>query len=472
MRRTVIPLLALLLVPLAAAGTPDISVEAGNSQVCPTGSGEYRLKLSNPGPAADTYTVDVAAPWPDAATLSDSSVEVDGGESTTIPFWIRAPKTASRGDHGFSVSATSSNTGKTVRAEGTVTVLSCRSVDLEPVQDSRTVCRGDDATYTIRVTNDGEVEETYRLSRSAGSLSRNKVTLAPGASTEVTLTASSRTAAEERITVNAESTSSYAADSTSVSFTAEQCRDVDLSVTPVKTTACRSDSVPVTATVTNTGNISDRYQLRIDGERLNLSLAAGQTLTVKENVPATQISGQVPVSVQSLNLSSVSDSGVSRVTTETCYDISLAIENTAPDTANQTLVELALANNGTRQNTYRFQLDGPDWMDVQPENVTLGPGEQSPVYVYMAPDFFADGTYTPVLVAEGQGIRKTINMNVTARNGTVTVETQETRTPTGRITRASPGAIAVVITAFLLLIGGYYLFYRNGEGAEATGTEG
>ncbi|MDY6766507.1 MAG: FixG Ig-like domain-containing protein, partial [Candidatus Nanohaloarchaea archaeon] len=190
MNRGLLPLALFLLVPLAAAGTPQLSVNTGNGQACPTGSGQYTLELYNPGPAADRYTVSVDAPWPDAATLSRTAVNVPADGTETVFLWVQAPKTASPGDHSFTVSASSSNNGDTVEESRELTVLSCRSVGLDPVQQRQQVCRGDDAVYRIDVENNGEVEETYRLSTEAGQLSTDRVTLQPGGEQRVRLTVS------------------------------------------------------------------------------------------------------------------------------------------------------------------------------------------------------------------------------------------------------------------------------------------
>lgn len=470
MRKVLLPLLVLAMASVAAAGAPELTVKAGNGQACVTESASYSIQLTNTGPASDRYELNVDGPWKDSATFSSSTVRVDEGATDTLFLWIQVPESADRSEHGFTVSARSSNTGRTASDGGTVEVLSCRSVSIEPEDASQTVCRGNDAVYSFEVENDGQVEETYHLTADFGTLSEESVTLAPGEEETVTLTASSMEAAERSIQVRAESDASYAADTTTVDFVSEECRGVEVAIAPEESTICRSDSFLLTASTTNTGEITDDYVLAIGEETYNLTLDAGETETVEREFAGTDIEGNVQVSVQSRSHPDVRTSAVSDITVNACHDMSLTPTSVPPETANRTLMELALVNNGTQENTYHMQIDGPDWMDVRPLNATMEPGEESTVYVYMAPDFFGDGFFTATLVGEGEGIRKTVDMNVTAVNGTVTVDFQETRTPTGFIPTSTSGIVPLIITALILLFGGYW-FFRNGEAPMMSATQ-
>ncbi|MFB6265521.1 MAG: hypothetical protein ABEI07_00375 [Candidatus Nanohaloarchaea archaeon] len=461
MKRVVLLVLVFALIPLTAAGSPQLSVEVGSGQACVTESGSYTILLSNPGPAADRYEIRVDSPWKDSVTLSQSTVRVESGGTASVFLWIQVPKDASRGEHSFSVTARSSNTGKTTGSGEEIEVLSCRSVSLDPEEKVRKVCRVGEAVYRFEVDNTGQVEETYRLSAESGKLSKERITLEPGEDKRVRLTVSSREAVNRTIRVTAESTSSYASDTASVRFVAEECRGVDVTVAPQNVSVCRSDTLSLTASITNTGRITDRYRVSMAGKTENVTLGPGNRTTLTVESQAAALADNVQVTARSLSLSKVRDAAVAEVRTNECYGLSIDPVS-IPGPGNQTLVQLSLANNGTKSNSYTLLLDGPSWMDVRPQNVTLSPGSQIPVYVYLAPDFFGDGEYTAALVVSGNGVRETIGMNVTARNGTVTVDLPQTETPTGRIGRVSSSLLPLIVTALILLFGGYWFFRREG----------
>ncbi|MDY6766021.1 MAG: hypothetical protein SVW77_01525 [Candidatus Nanohaloarchaea archaeon] len=462
MRRLALPVLLFALLPLAAAGTPQLGIPTGGSQTCPTGGGQYTVTVHNPGPAADRYDISVAAPWSsDTVTLSTHRLQVDAGETEEVFVWVQAPETASPGEYDVTVRATSSNNGKTVKRSADLTVLSCRDVSLSPVDTQQSVCRGEEASYRLNIRNTGAVEETYRLDTSSGTLSTDRVTLDAGERQSISLSVASNTAASRDVTISASSTTSYASDTATVGFTAEECRQVTVDVAPETASLCRSDTLLLSASLTNTGTLDDTYTVSIGGHAQNVSLPAGGAMTIERRIPASSIDGNIQVSATSTSLPAVSDSAVTSTTVDRCYGLRLDTVSTAPTEGDQTLLEVTLTNNGTRHNNYTLQLDGPEWMDVQPETVSLRADESLPVFVYAAPDFFGNGTYTAALVASGRGVSQTLNMNVTARNGTVSVTLPRTATPTGAATRSTSSIIAVLVTALILLVGGWYLFYRE-----------
>jgi hypothetical protein len=207
--------------------------------------------------------------------------------------------------------------------------------------------------------------------------------------------------------------------------------------------------------------MTDTYRVSIGDTQQNVSIGVGNTVAVESLLAASDINGPVQVAATSTSLDTVTASGVSNISVASCHGIQLIPSLPSDNAENRTLLELSVTNNGTKANTYTLQLDGPDWMDVQPAELSLASGETAPVFLYAAPDFFGDGTYTAALVASGESAAKTLQMNVTARNGTVSVTVPGTQTPTGAIGAASSGIVAIIVTALVLLIGGYYFFRRE-----------
>lgn len=465
MKRMLVLAALLAFVPLGAAGDPVVSVTAGSDQACPTNSGAYQVEVHNTGPAADRYDLAVDAPWPRSVTLADERLMVEPGETATTHLWIQAPRTAAAGDHAFTVTATSSNTGEADSVTDTLTVLSCRSVDIRTRTTADPVCRGDTAAYAFRVTNTGQVTETYALSTTDGELSTETVTLNAQETTMVRLTASSDEPVDREIEVAVESTGSYASDTVEVPLAVEQCRSVGLDVEPAETAACRGDNVTVTASVRNTGSVADTYSVAVGETRRNVTVEAGGDATVSHDVVATVGETEVPVTVTSHGFDAVSAEEQSAVTGEVCHDMELTPRTTGTVTvdANATLLDLTIANNGTRESTYRLQLDAPDWMDVRPDRFTMSPGEERTAHVYIAPDYEGDGVYTAKLVATSDDRRRTLDIDVTVDGDEVTTAvTGRSSSLTGLVTGARSGIVPVVVMAFLLFVGGYWYFRRFG----------
>lgn len=469
-RAAILAALLLLSVPSAAAATPDVSLEAGSAQTCPTGTASYRVALHNPGPDGvnDTYTLAAETPWTGSITFSDMDrqVTVPGGETRRATLWVQPPRDARPGDHGFTVTADPSNTNGQGSATGTVTVLSCYAVDAELVAEPEQACRGQETEMRVRVANTGQVRETFALSTDRGDLARDAVTLEPGAETAVTVTLASDEPVDTAVTVTAESVESYAAAETTARFVAERCRTMDLAV-DAPGTACTSGNATVAATVRNTGSVADTYTVAWRDTARNVTLAPGAATTLDYGMAVEPGANAGTVTAASTTLDTVRAEQHVDITGETCYavDVDAGRGRVTAGSGNQTLLSVDVTNPGTRENTYTATLDGPDWMDVAPEQLTVAPGASEPLTVYIAPDFFGSGDYTAKLVVDGEAVRRVSTINVTAGNGTVVAES--TPGVTGAVVTGTSGVVAVAFTAFLLFIGGYW-YFRRLEGREKT----
>ncbi|MFB6166717.1 MAG: hypothetical protein ABEJ62_00445 [Candidatus Nanohaloarchaea archaeon] len=462
MRRSLLPLLLVLFAASAAAGTPSLNVDS-SSQTCPSGSASYLLQVDNPGPASDSYTVSVDAPW-ETVTLSEERIQLDSGGSETVYIWIQAPKGAEPGEYSSTVTVASSNTGDRAVKNLGVDVLSCRSVTLEAEDPSKDSCLYSEEKYTLHVRNTGQVSETYSLSATAGELSREEVELDAGESRELELDISSREPVNRTVTVKAESTTSYASDTVELEFSARKCRGVEVDLSPGSTRICNTENSSVNARMTNTGSVPENYTLEILNSTRTILLEPGETYT-REAVLSPSSTANVTGRAYADGHPEINDSDTSTVEVRNCYglDVSPETEGLIDLKANRTLVRLHITNTGTSNNTYNLLMDGPEWVDVRPSKIALGPGESRTAYMYVAPDFFGSGTYTPVMVVDsGEGsLRRTIEVNMTVENGTVSVRLPGHGTPTGGVVTSTSGLVAVLLTFVLLLTGGYIYFYRN-----------
>ncbi len=469
-------LLAILLlftaVTWGAAAEPSVDLREFSNQACPTGSAKYAVDIANPGTAADTYTVEVNEEW---STVAPSSLEIAGGDTDTAYIWLQPPADMRPGTYSFTVDITSSETGETQTVSGTLQVLSCRAVTLSVDDPDQTVCRGDTATYNVQVRNTGEAEETYELAASAGSLSHTEVTLAPGESSTVELTAYSDQEASETITVSAESTTSYAADSTEVAFTAEQCRDMELFVSPSEEVICEDETGEFDITLQNTGNIEDTYSLttNVDGASVpDVTLEPGASETFKVEI-AESMEGihTVVARATSQSFSQLTRSESADLVVENCYDVgitTLGNHSIRIDQQDRQLMAFELENTGTRGNSYDLSFTGPEWTDLRPTETGLAPGERAMVYLYAAPDFFAEeGTYeTTLRVTDASGlVDRVIDLTITVGDEEIVAETngEDEVDPgiTGRLISQASGLGIIILVLAALFVGGYWMFRRQ-----------
>lgn len=167
----------------------------------------YTLKVTNTGNATDTVSLEASAEvgieGTVIGTLSESSIELEADGSAEVTLKVSGDLLTEPGDYAISVTATS-GTDDTKTAETTTTttieVPVIAGVSLEIVGDDAlsTTDAVEGVSYTLKVTNTGNMMDTITLEASAevgiagtvlGSLSDSErsIELEAGASAEVTL---------------------------------------------------------------------------------------------------------------------------------------------------------------------------------------------------------------------------------------------------------------------------------------------
>ena len=167
----------------------------------------YTLKVTNTGNAMDTVSLEASAEvgieGTVIGTLSESSIELEADGSAEVTLKVSGDLLTEPGDYAISVTATS-GTDDTKTAETTTTttieVPVIAGVSLEIVGDDAlsTTNAVEGVSYTLKVTNTGNMMDTITLEASAevgiagtvlGSLSDSErsIELEAGASAEVTL---------------------------------------------------------------------------------------------------------------------------------------------------------------------------------------------------------------------------------------------------------------------------------------------
>lgn len=240
----------------------------------------YEVELKNTGPTADVYTVSSAQ---EQVKVAPTRVPQEGvlepGQTETVNVWYNPVQNQEAGTYSFTVTARSRATGNTFTTEGSVEVIKDHEVSLD-VSESRTACLGEKANYEIAVTNEGIQKEEFSLKTRYGKLSRSSISLEPGETATVTLTASSDEPVQETFNVIAASKTSYAQEITSVQFNAERCYASDVSINPGKREVAAYTPAEFDVTVRNTGTRDDTFTLSTSRGELNqtkMEIEAGET---------------------------------------------------------------------------------------------------------------------------------------------------------------------------------------------------
>jgi len=348
----------------------------------------FQVIVTNTGDETTTYDLSGAFPTGFAGTFSPSSVTVPpgGSNSRTVLLTITPPANASAGDVPFSVTATSTD-APTVSgsAIGTVTVVQNGvRVMLSPPTGSP----GD--TFTMTVTNTGSVTDTYDLAPAGpvglvATLSQTKVTLAPGASQDITITTSAiNFAVPGPIDLTAIATSegnpSVVGAASSV-LTIGKTQGLTGSLSPSAQILTIPGTTSFLLLVNNTGNTEDSYTASITGSSgpvaANLigldgnptqsiplfrlpGLSTGAIL-IPTNLSAFG-TGTVSVTVTSLSNNALTASETATVSAALVATNTQLVVSPNPATVGQAVTFTAMvaptSGNGTPTGTVTFSIDG------------------------------------------------------------------------------------------------------------------
>ncbi|RKU10434.1 hypothetical protein C6501_13855 [Candidatus Poribacteria bacterium] len=408
---TILPVYGITLI-----GIGDLTTETADASEGVT----YTINVTNTGNTDDI--IDLATS--DNATLSQSSVSLASGASAEVILTIAGDVLANAGDYEVKATATSQGDDtKTAEITTKTTILPVYDVMLAGVDSltTETTDASQGVTYTFTITNTGNTSDTINLATSeeAATLSQTSVSLASGASTNITLTipgTALATAGEYGVTVTATSQG----DNTK---TAEITTKT--TITPVYSvmlagvgdlttkTADASQGVTYTIKVTNTGNTDDIIDLAtsdnatLSQSSVSLTSGASAEVTLTISADALAIAGKYNVII--IATSQGDDTKTAEVSTTTTilpvYGVMLAgvgdLTTETADASQGVTYTLKVTNTGNTDDI--IDLATSDNATLSQSSVQLASGASVEVVLTIAGDVLANaGDYEVKVTAISQ----------------------------------------------------------------------
>jgi len=372
----IITVAALLTLNMAAASTADLNIFPDQSSVKVDSFTPYEVEITNTGTVDDVYTITTTNS--DEIRVAPDQVPENGvlepGESQAIQLWFNPDLDRQEGDVDFRVDAESRATGDVYSVEGTAEVIRDHNVELD-VENPSPVCRGEEAVYTVYVTNSGTQEEVFSLSADAGQFSQQEVRIESGETETVDLTRSSNIEVNDRsFNIQAESKSSYAEDTTSTSFQVNTCYESSTSITPENQRSAALTEAQFEVTVSNEGTQSDSYTLSTsygELEETELNVAAGDSQTTTLSYTPQQLQDRtIEVTAQGESTSSAT----SQLDVYNGQDVSVNFEQDSQNVCEDETIEkeFLVQNTGEAADTYSVSVSEGT---ISEESIELAAGE-------------------------------------------------------------------------------------------------
>jgi uncharacterized repeat protein (TIGR01451 family) len=383
----------------------------------------YTLAITNTGNATDGFTFSVSG--------NNWSVDLPGvvplvmGQSADVEVKVTIPADAAGGAFDVAtVRATSTgDSNASAASELTTTAENVYDVDLSAETPAKAGLPGEIVTYTLTVTNEGNVMDTFNFTAEDYVWDVDlpaPVTLAMGVSADVevtvTIPANAAAGATDMVTVIATSdgdpSATAAFDLTTLTTTADAVYGVQLTPAADAKSGLPGTVVTYTLSITNTGNITDVFSFADTGDWLvglpspvTLGMGLSADIEVTVTIPADAAGGAfdvATVTVTSAGDSNVIAHSVLTTTAVNVHGVALTPVTDAKSSAPGTTVHytLQLTNQGNITDTFNLTQSGASWtVALSDVSVELAAGASTEVTVSVTiPANAADGASDTVTI--------------------------------------------------------------------------
>ena len=409
---------------ISLAGVGDLESETSDG----SDGVSYRVRVTNSGNTRDTISLTTSGDV--NATLSSSSITLNRGLSRIVTLSIPGTALTFAGEYEVKFKATSQgDSTKTAEISTTTTILPVYSISLAGVGDleSETSDAGDGVMYRVSITNDGNTDDVFDLSTSGdayGTLSVDSVSLASGASEEVTLTISAdyltlAGAYSVKITATSQSDNTKTAE-ISTTTTITPVYSISLAgVGDLETeTFDASDGVVYKLSITNDGNTADVIDLSVSGDAdaalsadsVSLASGASKEVTLTISADDLMLAGEYGIKVTATSRGD--NTRTAEITTSTTilpvYGFSIAgvgdLETETPDARDGVVYTLSITNDGNTADVIDLSVSGDADATLSADSVSLASGASEEVTLTISADgLMLAGEYGIKVTATSRG---------------------------------------------------------------------
>jgi len=282
-------------------------------------------------------------------------------------------------------------------------------IDLAEGVNPGIMCPGATGLYTSIITNTGILNKQYTITTSGSASSfatsvPQGFSLNPGQS-RILYTYVSPRSTTSIGTYSLDITASSDEDSKTIrrEVSLRDCYSYEISLVGEMQNVCPSDTASYEFIITNTGDYSDTYRLEVEGAAQNwvtlsettLSLEKGESKSVFAflSVPVDAL-GEKDFSlvVDPVNGNSIQSSRA-LINVEPCFNFDVAPEKDFISLCENSVesIPIAIDNTGSVSNRYALELEGPEWANLDRDNLLIDGGRSDSVNLLLNPGYRDDG---------------------------------------------------------------------------------
>lgn len=273
------------------------------------------------------------------------------------------------------------------------------------------LCPRDTALFTDIVTNDDSEVREYSVNVKgsafvwATAVPRGFVLQPKESKTIYTYVTPGKDASPGKYELGVVITSKNEAEEMFKSVEVKNCYNTKLESNILSQAVCPANVAKYKFILKNEGNYREDYNLKIEGQIKDkvelsetfVSLASGESKEILAFVNAPSNAGAYDFSVVAEGRSGKTvGSSNFRLNVESCYDFQVIVEKNFFDFCEGAGVEvpLIIKNKGTSSNSYKLEISGPAWANLDKNLINLASGTEGEVRLNFAPKYGAAGQYT------------------------------------------------------------------------------
>lgn len=387
----------------------DLITSPSENTVCRGENAQYEVQVTNDGIQDDEIALST-----EFGELSRERVNLSPGETTTVTLTASSEQEDER---SFNVRASSTSVSYAAEQQTlNFNAETCFNSEVSVNPETQDTAAFTPAEFDVTVRNLGTRSDEFTVSTDRGTLSQETLAVGPQSteSTQLSYTPTELGSQEINIEARGQSEASRTAE-------IEAYNGMESTVSfDESRTVCRDESATYTATIENTGEAEETFELSSNVGQLldeDVELQPGDSIDTQLEVNSTGMEdGEHTVRLESeaSTFNEPVNSDETAFTVENCWDVEM---NIVPEVASagenmSTIYEIRLNNPGTRENTYQLTHEGPEWVEIRPESITIAAGESGTAYMYAGAPFEKKGEVEITAIAEGNQVRETQTVNL------------------------------------------------------------
>jgi uncharacterized membrane protein len=379
----------------------DVSLETAPAKtVCRGDTAVYNVEVTNDGIQKEQFALTT-----EYGQLSTDSVTLEDGETQTVTLTASSDTPVTE---NFNVKAASTTSYAQSIQNVQFNVETCYASQTSITPTDQRTAAGTTTEFDVTVQNTGTKEDTFALSSNMGEFSDNTLEIDGKSSETATLEITPEQLGTSTVTVNSRGSSNSSA---TANLEVYNGNDMEIQFQNQARTVCETeDSVEVDTRLVNTGETEETFSVQTSLGTSGLeevTLEPGDAETFTTVVDATELeegtSYSVTTSATATTFGEPTKSGTVDLNVENCWDVSM---NVVPEVMSagenrSVIYEVNLENTGARENTYELAYEGPEWVSIQPGNLTVAAGETGTSYMYAGIPFKKEGNVQITATAVG-----------------------------------------------------------------------